>query len=44
VHVDFFDRVGLAVDLHVQPGAEQVLVNGCAQSGRDLGGVRAGPR
>ena len=40
VGVDFLDRVGPAVDHHVQPRAEQVLVPGGAQAGRDLGGVR----
>ena len=38
-HVLFLDAVGEAVDGHVQPGAEEVLVEGCAQARGQLGDV-----
>ena len=41
--VHLLHRVGQPVHGHVQPGAEQVLVHGPGQAGRDLGGVRVAP-
>src|SRR6202011_2560974 len=38
--VHLLHRVGQTVHGHVQPGAEQVLVDGRGQPGGDLGGVR----
>src|ERR1700730_3118106 len=40
LHVDLLDRLRRAVAHHVQPGAEEVLVSGCAQARRDLRRVR----
>src|SRR5262249_28852409 len=38
--VDLLDRGGLAIHVQVEPGAEQMLVVGRGQAGRDLGRVR----
>ncbi len=38
--LQFLDTVGIVVDHHVEPGAEQVLVIRSAESGGDLRGVR----
>jgi hypothetical protein len=37
--VDLLDGVGQAVDHHVEPRAEQVLMPGRAETGGDLGRV-----